>query len=623
MAVTFRSTPAPKKTNIKPGLNGLIEPGAFVEVTNTSKNLTLRGNATFNYDTGRYLPYLWSTTITVEGDLGMLTRAEISFVVETDEDFDKYTSAFLIPNEVIDIRYGWRSPHPGWERAYSTGTLKNMVIYDFSFEYLSDTQQYMCFFKAMAATSTIDEVEFAITIPKEFTDGLKFITESWWGVNSEHEVTSISELILAQAQANEPDPFDDPKQAKVVAINGANNAFIVVVPVRIDSDVEDVYNSVGGSGVRVYVNMDYIINYILNTMVVGYHKKTAAIDISKLKYELQDQINITGVEKLFSPNPLDVVFPGDDISSTYVYNSASSKPVLTFTDTFINGFSKCIDGNILKLGNILISLDALLDIQKQVADIKDQKSKAESTDESARSNILLSINDFIKKISALINKNSGGLIDLVVYHPEDDSGIITIADRNYKNVQTKVEPLILNNRFPGDGVTRTANIKAEVPKDALAMNAYLNNIKGITANKIADDISAKAIAARKERINNWAAIEVQLQKPTTDINNPRASLVANAFNKETIDTVSRQVRQYVQNRPLENVYQYSNSPYPLKLTLSLVGVDGFKFGDLINLKYMPFQYTGKNGVCFRVIRVTHKFNELKWTTDLETVCDLL
>lgn len=626
MAITFRSTPAPKKTNIKPALTGLVEPAAFFEVVNTAKNLTLKGVADFNTKTGRYAPFLTQAEISVEGDLGMLTRAVVTFVVETDEDFEKYTGAFLIPNETITINYGWRSPHPGWERAFSTGVLKNMVIYDFSFEYASDTQQYLCTFKAMAATATIDEIEFAISLPPEFTAGKKFITETWYQANIEHEVTSMTELILAQAQTNQPDPFDEPSEPNVVRIAGADNAYVLAVPFNIAQDVAE---TAGGEGVIIYVNLDYIVNYILNQMVIGYHKKTALVNVDNLRYELQKEIDITQVEKLFSPNPLQVVFPGDDISSTYTFLTAAEsrdRPVLSFANTYTNGFSKCVNGNKLTLGNILISLDALIEIQKQVADIKDQKSKAESTDESSRSNILLSVKDFIKKISALINKHSGGLIDLVTYHPEDDSGVIRIVDRNFKTVEGTPAPLIFNNRYPGDGVTRLATIKAEVPKDALAMNAYLNNIKGVTADQISNDSNAKSRQAKIERIityNKINALLDPLETPPTTLKSPKTFLAANGFNDETIETVSRQVREYVQNRPLDVVRRYGNAPYPLKLSLSLAGVEGFKFGDLVNLQYMPFQYTGKNGVCFRVIRVKHKFEGMNWTTDLETVCDLL
>jgi hypothetical protein len=261
----------------------------------------------------------------------------------------------------------------------------------------------------------------------------------------------------------------------------------------------------------------------------------------------------------------------------------------------------------------------LVDIQKQVADIKDQKSKAESTDESSRSNTLLSLKDFIKKISALINKNSGGLIDLVIYHPEiingNTSNIMDIVDRNYRGTVAAATPLEFNNRYPGDGVSLTSNLKAEVPKDAVAMNAYLNNLKGISADLIQNGKTAST-EARSKRALAWAESELKFRR-----RDMFDALVKNGFNEETIQTAARLVRQYVQNRPLAEVYKHGNSSYPLKLALTVAGVHGFKFGDLITLKYMPRQY--KESVCFRVLRQTHKFEGMNWTTELETVCDLL
>jgi hypothetical protein len=492
-----------------------------------------------------------------------------------------------------------------------------MVIYDFSFEYVSDAQRYVCMFKAMAATNTIDEVEFAISLPDEYKR-YTFLTENIINVNTENPVTSMTELILAQAQAGQPDPFDEPSAPIVNRIADASDSFVIAVPVKIEGDD---FTSAAGDGVRVYVNLNYVVNFILNRLVVPYHEKAKQFEISKpIRYKLQEYIDITGAELLFSPNPLEIVFPGDDAASTYIGKvGGSTQPVLTFNNVIgQNGFSKCIDGNKLYLGNILISLDALIALEKQVADIKDQKSKADTTDESSRSNVLLSIKDFIKKISAIVNKNSGGLIDLVSYQPEGKDEFIEIVDRNYRNAG-KISPLVFNNRFPGDGVTMQAAIKAEVPKDAIAMNAYLNNIKGVTTNAI-NEASTAAKEAKRERIVKYELAKIKITR-TGSIINVKETLASNNFKEESRETAARVIREYVQNRPIDIMKAHSNSPYPLKLTLTLAGVHGFRFGDVITLKYLPFQY--KDQVCFRIIRHTHKFEGLNWSTEIETVCDLI
>lgn len=620
MAISFRSTPTLTLAGHKPGIQGLVYPAAFFRATSVVDGRTfILGEKLTRYSDGRYAPYLDTAQISVEGELGMLTRAEVKFYIDTDQDFESYTAAFLVPNQKVTLEYGWRNPHPGWGTNGQRNTLSDMVIYDFSFEYVGDSQRYACTFKAMAATTTIDEVEFAVQLPQDKVSNYSFITENWIGSDKENPVTSMTELILAQAQTRIADPGDVPTQP-VVYKAPAENAYVIVT--RFMGIQDD--NSAAGANVRIYVNLDYIVNYILNEFILPYHISTSVYDAQPIQYKLQQSIDISGVPLLFSPNPLEVVFPGDDAASSYKIidpalqaNYTEAFNGVSFTNAFVDGFSPCISGTTLTLGNILISLDALIDIQKQVADIKDQKSKAETVDESSRSNILLSVKDFIKKISALINRNSGGLIDLVAYHPEvingDTSNVIDIVDKNFKNVQGAT-PLIFNNRFPGDGVTLVANIKAEVPKDAIAMNAYLNNIKGISADVVKNG-KAGITEARRQRALKWAESELKFRR-----RDMFTALVKNGFNEETRETAARFVRQYVQNRPLAAVYKHGNSPYPLKLTLSIVGVHGFKFGDLITLKYMPKQY--QQDVCFRVIRQTHKFEGMNWITDLETVCDL-
>jgi hypothetical protein len=631
MAISFRSTPTLKiQPNASPAdrcPNGLIFPAMFfrAEASTTEKAFTLDGTLK-RYEDGRYAPYLESAGITVEGELGMLTRAEVKFIVERDADFEAYTSAFLVPNQKVTLYYGWRSPYPGWGTNGQQNTLRDMVIYDFSFEYASDTQRYICSFKAMAATATLDEVEFAIQLPEDKVKNFKFLTENWAGRDKSNPVTSFTELILAQSQTKTGDPGDVPQQP-VVYKAPADNAYVVTVKF---TGIED-DKSMAGEDIRVYVNLNYIVNYIINQFILPYHTSTSQAAIQNVQYKLQESIDISGVPLLFSPNPLEVVFPAKELSlpkgvgvyngSTYKTNddrSAAAKGV-SFDNAFIEGFTECINGTTLTLGNILISLDALVDIQKQVADIKDQKSKAESTDESSRSNTLLSLKDFIKKISALINKNSGGLIDLVIYHPEIINGnppnIMEIVDRNYRGKVETATPLEFNNRYPGDGVSLTSNLKAEVPKDAVAMNAYLNNLKGISADLIQNGKTAST-EARSKRARDYFQTRTKFQnKELHDM------LVKNGFDEESIQTAARAVRQYIQNRPLGEVYKHGNSSYPLKLALTVAGVHGFKFGDLITLKYMPRQY--KESVCFRVLRQTHKFEGMNWTTELETVCDLL
>lgn len=627
MAIAFRRTPLVQTTKYNVPKEGLVYPGLIINVVGEN-GLTLGSDAgLIRYEDGTYKPYLQKVNVKVEGELGLLLRAEFTFSIDKDSDFVTYSNAFLAPNKSVTINYGWSRPHPGYE-GNRKGEWKDLLIYDFSWEFDSSAQRYTCTAKAMGQAGTIEDCEFAISIsngdPKNPKNPPLFITKENGAAGSrQYPVKSIIDLIVYESQIDKN--TNTAAQVQTDAVVKASGKGHIVTVLMFETNwlfrlIHKLTNGLFGApskSPKVYVTLNYLIHNVLNDRIIPYHYQARAYTSTTggvtppPRYELANATSIEGVELLFSPDPGTIAFTGGKAGD---YLTEDGQYGVDF-NTAVNkdGYEACIQGNKLILGNILISLDALRAIDKEIEKARDEKQKATKTDESSKADIVMPIKDFIAKISALINNNSGGLIDLTTYQDEDGlvngTPIINIIDRNYKG-EASATPLEFNNRFPGDGVTLSATITSEVPKDAVSMNAYATNIKGTAARKL----SQTALKAEIERSVRYKFAADSLEKIRTD------ELPSSEFDEDAVQAATRAIRNYVQNRPIQSIVNNNNTPYPLKLKLQLAGVEGFRFGDLITLKGLPPVY--RDEVCFRVLRYTHTFEGNKWITDIESVCDL-
>lgn len=271
------------------------------------------------------------------------------------------------------------------------------------------------------------------------------------------------------------------------------------------------------------------------------------------------------------------------------------------------------------LTKILINLDEIIRIVESVREAADSPYKASSDKMSSSDTptIKLSIESFLKKIFALIRDASGGLYDLDMVTWDDrktkDITTIYLVNKKYNTLPAndqQPKPVVFES-ITTDGVTLNTNISMTIPKDGVAMNAYAEgNLEGSTSAELSgtEDITA-AVAAHTNSIN--------------DILLKRALYFGATDSDETgTDSLKAAVRSFVNSIPQAVIKKDGVIPYPLNIELTVDGINGFEFGDLINLSVVN-QLTGYENTVFRVLNVTHTIDaNNKWTTNLKTVCDL-
>jgi len=133
-----------------------------------------------------------------------------------------------------------------------------------------------------------------------------------------------------------------------------------------------------------------------------------------------------------------------------------------------------------------------------------------------------------------------------------------------------------------------------------------------------EEVTAKNTKINNEIVklkeeNKRARIKLHLGNYDSDATIAAKGIVKRLVNALTVtDTVEK-------NKLLEP------TPYPLKLSLTVDGIEGFRFGDTISSDYLPSRYTKTEGIriVFTVIKYTHEIKGNDWSTNVESMCRMV
>jgi hypothetical protein len=119
------------------------------------------------------------------------------------------------------------------------------------------------------------------------------------------------------------------------------------------------------------------------------------------------------------------------------------------------------------------------------------------------------------------------------------------------------------------------------------------------------------------------------QIPTlTNVRN--GTMPANNYGPDSLKAAVAVLKKEYQSQDFKKKTQNSMQAYPLNLTLTLVGIEGIRFGDYIQTDFLPARYQpeslGGLKVVFTVLNVTQTFKKrggaIYWQTNLKTICRL-
>ena len=306
-----------------------------------------------------------------------------------------------------------------------------------------------------------------------------------------------------------------------------------------------------------------------------------------------------------------------DYEQPDVKGDRSIKPESTIEASSIN--------NSTMDGYSLIS-DILLNV-KLIGDILVSSINTNSIKE-----LELSIKDFLQKIFDQISTLTGGIYNLTAYMDIDDDGndFIDIADINFSEEINEFTPFSFKP-FTKDSIVSVANIESNLP-DKMATAAYIG---GAAASGM--PISAFDVFKYKIGGDSWVwnptvgdygelqlttkeKVQFEIDKNNTMKRLYRAysELFAN-YNDTTINSLISALKAYKTYGSIEKTWN-KKVIYPIKSNLTMEGITGFRFGNIVKLEWLPEIY--KERMVFMVTKVNHTIENNTWKTDLELQCRL-
>ncbi len=593
-------------------------------ITDTSMAGTYDPNST-----GRPAPILKDVSIKLEGDAGSLRRVEGGFTCFDRESFEILEDALLVPGREIKVDYGYIGPETPSESA-----THEFTVYDYSFK-ITKENYFDCSFKGIGKGGTYEQnnINTQAGFPAK-----NFIT-NYDGFNDKVPVGNIFDWIDYQLQSSgHAGGIESAVRSRGGTVfapghgtsgklkDGTGNFAFLKAPDKYSSP-----SKVEG-GLFTSYYLQYITLGALCNMLNKYSIDLPASIVPRYRLQFDPEFSIVQTHfksgLVWSADPVAMLFPYPQGTIENTYWDGKAGPL-----SAINPWSNYISIDHIEtydaLGkekgnpeNILISRDLLRAIQQEFN--SEAKSEANKAEESEKANGQIILNRFMKTIFASIRDCSGGAWDFYLDQDDRDPEIIWIVNRKSPGGDKPIIPYRLDS-VGGENGIREINISASVPKE-LQAKAFGGAPDMQSKEEVAVEIIKQdsTTTIREANIADQAIDEQQL--------NARKGLTLDEYSTGGISKAKSAIQALVNEQtPQEKAEtgQFgsgndpSQIPFPLKLSVTLDGVEGFKFGDTITTSYLPKRYQDPYGnlkIVFTVTKYEHKITNNDWTTTLEALC---
>ncbi len=563
-------------------------------------------------------PVLKEVIIEYGGEYGLSQMITTTIECYTKEDFEEIEKAFLLPGNIITATFGYANPWQGYEQQGKKAGPFRVVSFNFS---TTVEGSWVATCKAVAAAEAIKDIEVSSIISDK---NLKYIG----GGSRKFPVAGMAELIAYDSQKNGNIAIDELQDGETIKV--LNDGVIVVYhsdhlfSTTLGSWWNNVVNKWDGKGEAeqtantVYISLEYIIKRLL----MGQIKKeisSAVIkndkpDFDKLKIVFDDKISHSYTNiNLRSGSPLTCLLLGTG-KGNYKNSSGEGKD---FEKDCKNLSAvkaiESIEGSRQKINHKHILLERSIIVKAFTEGAKNREATSDSVDIKDTKELVLPIEDFLKKIFDHIGICTGGAIQLrLVIHP-NDSNTLVIADQNNGKIDEILKVAVLNTLNGGDGSTRSCVIQSNVGSEEY--KAYM--FAGVSRK---GDGAASTRGCKKEVDDNKSKTTyTDSSKVIQEIIYNPGSLGANQFGNVQENALIQAMGTLAKSSP--DSKKYEMTPYlGMSLEAELDGIYGFTPGCGISTTQLPSHYF-ENKNYFLIKTVTHIFNgdESSWSTKISGI----
>lgn len=572
-------------------LNWLTKKAAYANAIAISKGKQITLNPSPNgglgpnglYQGGRYSingrwaikPHLSSVKITTDGELGSLKKCNITFVIYTLADLDAYQPFFDIGAELI-VNYGWTGVSDSLAGAPGRFT---GIITNFSYSVNPDGSfNCSCDGTGAGIAALAANINAPGSPASTATDSLE----------KEFIPNSLSTYLIGMKQqfhSENPDAAGD--TVYTINYNGTSitMGYAKKDEIGIPEDDEKTENKDNGAYYITMIDLVKVVNSILQFNSAKFNSVFILCDENR---------TITAVPKdtadLVSADVTKVIFPGFGLyyDPTAEEASQNQKPFRVSFDSWAGAKAFKDKGSI---GMTMLNIDWLLGmLRTQGSTPGDNQPSADLTFAKFFVNIFQGINDY-----------SGTRFKLsLVQDPADSTGKrYIISDVNVAD--EGVTPTTLT-AITKDSICRTISLQAKVPS-GFATSAYVGaaNAVGAGTYQTPDGNSSTS------------------SNPYTKLYNAKKNY-ANSPSQENSDALKSALKEVYAWAPGGDANLKALLIFPLEFSVSLDGIAGFNFGNVIDTNYLPSIYrTNGTKTAFTITKIEHSIQDNDWVTTLSTV----
>lgn len=258
-----------------------------------------------------------------------------------------------------------------------------------------------------------------------------------------------------------------------------------------------------------------------------------------------------------------------------------------------------------------------------------------------------SVTGFFDALSAEIHKQLGGAVDMkFITHPKHDGVLLwydanrIFASKNSKSVVPYDFPMFAND--PRGSIVREFSFSTKLPENVKNLSYVLNqNPEEISESDIAPymNFMYNSLEVKRERnfetgqltITRNVGIQEKLEvinriyrekheKFVAELTDAKKQFIYDFDSDEKIYKLQQALRHYIQypTPNIQNSNQLTAPILPFEVTVTIDGINGFRYGDVLDFKGLPERY--RKNVVFSIISITHTVGtDGQWTTKLQCI----
>ena len=357
------------------------------------------------------------------------------------------------------------------------------------------------------------------------------------------------------------------------------------------------------------VSLGYLIDYINTKLLVNINESANII--------CDDIFCFSNVyERLVSANPLEILLwhgKSDVPSDQYFFDSNPTRAQQPDKNKILKMFEKVdpvspgfVVNNEAFPSRIYIDTLVINDIIKKLNDTPGDINTAPT------------IKNFLIKLSEIILKNTGKAINMVlVQHPTISDALI-YTDSFY----TKTVTNIFEFTLPVFATKTGASVVQEFSLTSNVPNSVKNMIFGVeswdtgTQKQTAYNPYIYADGEQREKLQKqWST---KHKTALLDLGDKKYDYVLKPDVPEVIEKLQKALEAYVSfyYENIEDSIEQAKSIFPMDLEFTIDGINGFKFGDVLNFDGLPKRYT--DAFVFTVLGISHTVqNNGQWQTKIK------